>query len=621
MNSDSEYQQDRELDNLNPQLEIAPPTINGSDLPLDNWNSLLEDFLKYHQNPLNKFLHLLSTPLGLLAILALAQNASDYVPIAICSIYALSLLGRLPYWLWTATTIVLASLAWLAISISPSILVSLIMLPSAYILQDIAHWVTGEKSYQSSYTNQQNWLSKFIKHSYYLLPLVLASVAHNPMSMWRWLVARDTVMDTKLQSEREQQDLAMLKTWIEGENPSKIQTTHWWRNDLTETVQKSFDNIAYSSTIQAMFHNLYPANIYTVEVIDGMNEVYVTAPHRNISSSDNVFYLSHTDAPFLAIFPFATVFRCMVAVNSNDWVHTHFPMRGTSFEDPHPYTLTTGDVVAFDYIHELHYITATPDELKQNLRLNLKVHYLVYPTLLRPYGKFIGYLANWYNQQGRNAFLGTQTTESPLSKMLVGLLFLWTKTVDLIGRYVGPLNLTYVILLAAIAIVFKNNTIFLVGTSFIHYLIYLATYYYRQNVSYGTFIRDAVFFKSLSMLQLVFWYFKFFEFNFISFLSLAIAVSGFYLAVLAYEKLGHVRSYFGVELGKIEPEKISSFPYNFIPHPMIIGNIINLLGLYLLEPFRIALPWLVPVHIAFYTIHLIQEILDLHERSDDRLSM
>lgn len=584
---------------------------------MHNWNSLLEDFLKYHQNSLNKFLHLLSTPLGLLGILALTKNVSSHLPIAICSIYALSLLGRLPYWMWAVTTIALASLAWLVNSISPSILISLFMVPTAYILQDIAHWVTDEKSYQSSYTNQQNWLSKFVKHNYYLLPLVLALVVtNNPMTLWRRLVARDTVMDTKLESEREQHDLTILKTWIEEQNPSKVQTTHWWRKELTESIQKSFDNIAYSSTIKAMFHKLFPANIYSVEVIDDMNEVYVTAPQRNIKSSDNVFYLSHTDAPFLAIFPFVSVFRCMVAVNSNDWVHTHFPMRGTTYEDPQPYTLTTGDVVAFDYIHELHHITATPNELDKHLRFNLKVHYLVYPTLLRPFGKIIGRLANWYNQQGRNAFLGTQTTESPSSKMLAGLLLLWTKVVYVINRYVGPLNLTYVVLLAAIAFVFKNTAIFLAGTSFIHYLIYLTTYYYRQNVSYSTFIRDSVFFKSLSMMQLAIWYFYFFDFKFISFLSLAIAVSGFYLAVLAYEKLGHVRSYFGVELGKIEPVKISSFPYNFIPHPMINGNIINLLGLYLLEPFRIALPWLVPLHIAFYVIHLIQEIFDWHEHSD-----
>ncbi len=616
MNLDSECQQDNNNYNINSQSETKTPSISEYNQLLNNWNSLLEDFLKYHQNPLNTFLHLISTPMGLLGILALAQHASAYASIALCFIYALSLFGRLPYWLWAVTIVVLSNLTWLAILISPSILVSFIILPSAYILQDIAHWVTGEKTYESSYSKQQNWLSQWVKHTYYLLPLVLASVVHNNIFIWRWFVAQDTVINTKLQSEQDIQDLARLKTWIEGEKPSEIHTSHWWRNDLIETIQKSFDNIAYSSTIQAMFRKIYPSNIYTVEVIDGMNEVYVTAPHRDIISSDNVFYLSHTDAPFLSIFPLATVFRCMVAVNSNDWVHTHFPMRGTSFEDPNPYTLTTGDVIAFDYIHELHYITATPDELRQNLRFNLKIHYLVYPTLLRPYGKFLGYLANWYNQQGRNAFVMTLAPKSPLSKMLAGLLLIWTKTVDVIVRYVGTLNITYVIILTAIAILFKNNTIFLAGTSFIHYFIYIATYYYRQNISYGTFVRNAVFFKSISMLQLVFWYFYFFEFNFLSLLSVSISIFGFSIAVLAYNSLGHVRSYFGVELGKISSERINSFPYNVIPHPMIIGNIISLLGLYLLEPFRVALSWLVPAHIAFYTIHLIQEILDLHDSSD-----
>jgi hypothetical protein len=40
---------------------------------------------------------------------------------------------------------------------------------------------------------------------------------------------------------------------------------------------------------------------------------------------------------------------------------------------------------------------------------------------------------------------------------------------------------------------------------------------------------------------------------------------------------------------------------------MIVGNIIALAGFYALPEFRAAAPYLVPLHIAFYLLHLLQE--------------
>ena len=49
------------------------------------------------------------------------------------------------------------------------------------------------------------------------------------------------------------------------------------------------------------------------------------------------------------------------------------------------------------------------------------------------------------------------------------------------------------------------------------------------------------------------------------------------------------------------------FPYNTIKHPMIVGNIIALLGFYALPEILAAAPYLLPMHIAFYLLHLLQE--------------
>ena len=39
------------------------------------------------------------------------------------------------------------------------------------------------------------------------------------------------------------------------------------------------------------------------------------------------------------------------------------------------------------------------------------------------------------------------------------------------------------------------------GTSFFHYLVYIATYHQRTGIAYGAFKRDALLFKSLALTQ------------------------------------------------------------------------------------------------------------------------
>jgi len=69
------------------------------------------------------------------------------------------------------------------------------------------------------------------------------------------------------------------------------------------------------------------------------------------------------------------------------------------------------------------------------------------------------------------------------------------------------------------------------------------------------------------------------------------------------------RTYFGVELGLYEPKWVSSFPYNVIPHPMIVGSILGLLGIHKMAGMQAAMPYLVPGHVAMYMAHLSQEMI------------
>ena len=61
----------------------------------------------------------------------------------------------------------------------------------------------------------------------------------------------------------------------------------------------------------------------TVQVIEGMNEIYV-ASEKHESNSDTVFYMQHIDGPWY-LMPFCGAYRCILAVNENKCICTAFP--------------------------------------------------------------------------------------------------------------------------------------------------------------------------------------------------------------------------------------------------------------------------------------------------------
>ena len=158
--------------------------------------------------------------------------------------------------------------------------------------------------------------------------------------------------------------------------------------------------------------------------------------------------------------------------------------------------------------------------------------------------------------------------------------------------------------------------VFLIGTSFVHYCRYIATYYYRHNVAYGNFKRDAVIYKSVALAQLLGLYL-------LSIKSLAavplvewcMVLGGWGLSTYTAHQLGVDGTYFGIELGFVKAQKnyVQKFPYGVIPHPMILSQCIAMLGLYRNAAFRAAWPYLVPAHICFYVAHMLQEEFDIYK--------
>ena len=130
---------------------------------------------------------------------------------------------------------------------------------------------------------------------------------------------------------------------------------------------------------------------YCIDLLNDMNEIYVTPPPiiLNNITSDNIFYTKHIDGPFY-LFPFASCYRLIIGLDNNSKVITSFNMI------PQLNIVKKGDVVAFDFHRECHYIydntyditnknnthdskIVNKDGLSDNFRIILKVHYCVYP--------------------------------------------------------------------------------------------------------------------------------------------------------------------------------------------------------------------------------------------------
>jgi Phospholipid methyltransferase len=163
---------------------------------------------------------------------------------------------------------------------------------------------------------------------------------------------------------------------------------------------------------------------------------------------------------------------------------------------------------------------------------------------------------------------------------------------------------------------YTSVPVFLIGSSFIHYGIYIATYYHRpRDVAFLAFKNTVMTFKATALLQMAYIYCKNFSYDPV---SLALIVAGFALSTAAATALGIDRTYFGYELQVVPPSKsVTTFPYNCgVPHPMIVGNLLWLSGLYKMQGFRDAIPWLAPVHMVLYTVHMLQEHFDIKKKVD-----
>eukprot|EP00939_MAST-03C_sp_MAST-3C-sp1_P000720 g720.t1 len=443
--------------------------------------------------------------------------------------------------------------------------------------------------------------------------MIVAILVDSANANLPWMFQRSRYVYTNLDAKSERDDLKMLRKWsVSDPNISKATSTHWWYATLPEKEKSAFQRISLSKKIQKAFHVVFPEDQYEITRVDGMDEIYATGPPVK-GTSDEVFYTKHIDGPFM-FFRFASVYRCLVGLDDNTQTVTKFPMI------PDKIAAQTADVFGFDFNREIHFIEQDPARAKnKEQRIVMKIHYAVYPKILRPWGKLLGGLNVIYNLLFRALFLKTIQPKSVFEDLLarfgvVGV----TKLVYQIEMYVGYNNIMYIAAVFALSVAFDSYAIFLALTSFVHYVRYITTYYNRDDVAYGDFKRDVLLFKSLALVQLAGIYLKPFAFDPLRAfefdpLSVGMIAVGYAVSVLATKALGVDRTYFGVELGFCKPVWISEFPYGTIPHPMIVSQVVALLGFFKCEHMReSAYVWLVPVHVGLYLTHMLQEIFDVH---------
>lgn len=570
----------------------------------DRWDELVEGFLPCHQSAASLWMHAVTTPLGLIGLLAFLGLVSPVLPVIVAIWMVVWLLERLPWHLSAATALLLAASVAAALVLPWGWWGALGAFVAGYFGQDAAHWLTGEPTFQSSYDDEHGWMGHFLEHGVFLVPLIIDAMWKNT-SLFAPFTASSRIAHGTL-SGGSLDDLGVIREWVGEQALPLDRTTHWWHRDLPREVQDAFRQLEDSEEVKAIIQARFGED-YVIEPVYRMNELYV-ASERPSLTSDTVFYMSHIDGP-LAVFPFSSVFRCMVAVTPNKRVATHFPMVNADYSDPESFVLDTADVLAFDFNRELHYISKASDagpHLSEvsGRRVTLKLHFAIAPHPLQRWGKLHGQLTGRYNEIARRVFLDTIAPASLRERLGAMWVLGTTRTFEAVQRWAGATSLAYVLLAGAVSYALGSLTLFILLTGFVHYGMYIATFAHRRDICYGSFLRDCIFFKGVSMGTLALVALSNFT---LEPLALLLIFSGFGIAAMAASALGKERTYFGVELDRVPPRRIHRFPYGTIPHPMILGAIVGLLGLHAMSGFRAVLPWVIPVHIGLYLLHLLQE--------------
>ena len=545
-------------------------------------DDIVGTFCLYHTNEWNVYLHMVTVSVGLYAVLGLGRWMFSPCTMSTAALLYMACV----YHHFSLDVVVTTGSFLLAVSMytlsfnDMHTLGNAGLVVCAYLAQSALHWYFDEDTFQSH-------TSCVSVQTLFLPSLVLQCALHHTSvcTLHMYLVlAFCTIGNFKLSSDsgatpfhlipRRLVSLQNLRysfdtisTWVSNHYEDTGTSAHWFVRDLSSAGQLDCTGLIHLPGIQSMFRGVYRQAQYAVFPIPEMNELYVSSAEDRPGTSDNVFFTTHIDGPF-GWFPFVSVYRCIVAVTPNTRVSTVYTNHRQVF------TLTTGEVVGWDFNREPHYIRLDSPE-QAGPRIVVKLHYVVCPWYMLPLGYTLSRMNSLYNFVFRALFLctiapGTTRRRAATQLLVVGGTRVW----NAFFSYVGFGNLLWVATAASTGQEWCPGLLYAT-----HLVRYISAYNTPRACDVGLLIRDCKLYKTISLAHILWciW-----SSGSVSFHWVCLVVTGVVLQTTSYAALGDTRTYFGVECGLVPSDepRVQAFPYSVLHHPMIIGHLALLVGCY-----------------------------------------
>jgi hypothetical protein len=410
------------------------------------FNTYYDTFKEAHKSELNIFVHLITIFCGFFGVLSLLPF--NYI---FSILYLGHLINILPRQVFYKTGLYVTFFTILSNIYIINNLQIFYLLLFSFTTQEASHFITYEKTMVSIYFNfNKVALYEYLVQSYLLLPLI---ITHTYNKYFYSLFSSNNISFITLPSSLNS-NISYLENYILLKNPPKNKTTHIWYNNLDTNPKNAFLHIIKNHTIFEELHKMYNKNIYAIENIVNMDEIYVSSFSDTISS-DKVFYSQHIDGPF-GLLPGVIVNRTIISISNNHYINTNFPITNKK------YTLTKNQCVSFDFNRTIHYIDKNKNISIPEYRIVLKGHYLIYPKKFKYYAKLYGYLNIIYDKIARKLFLYTINPDDASSNFICKIILGVTNNWYLIEKYIGMNNITYLYLFIFISYYFNNFIIFLI---------------------------------------------------------------------------------------------------------------------------------------------------------------
>ena len=180
--------------------------------------------------------------------------------------------------------------------------------------QYMSRVISGEFTYISTYLFEEGTLYKNFEHVVLTIPAIFDSFQSDIV------YRKNKIFHGKVTKHIDSCDKILKWVYDKTNIRDQTKTSHWWYSDVSNELQKCFDilNMKVMKYISASHKS------YNVKRIDEMNEIYVSSNASNVvMNSDSVFYNKHIDGPYY-VFPFCSVYRCILALNENENITHHF---------------------------------------------------------------------------------------------------------------------------------------------------------------------------------------------------------------------------------------------------------------------------------------------------------